>query len=133
MNRDLNNKVVERINSFTGRGLFSKSKKSVINDLALLKFSGLFSSRVRNKDGLRILLSYFFPKYKMEIKEFVPRWIELSDIPAFGEDGYKLGENSYVGESAVDYMSRVCIKIGILTFEEYLNFLPGTKQAEKIN
>ena len=132
LNRDLNNKVVERINSFTGRGLFSKSKESVINDLALLKFSGLFSSRVRNKNGLSILLSYFFPKYKMEIKEFVPKWIKLSGIPSLGDDGFILGENSYIGEYAVDYMSRICIKIGTLTFEEYINFLPGTEQSKRL-
>ena len=126
LNRNKNNDVIERINSFTGKGLFSKDKESVIDDFALLKFSGLFSQRVRNKNGLQILLSFFFPKYKTEIKEFVLRWIKLSDIPSIGEDDYKLGENSFIGESTVDYMSRICIKIGPVTFEEYLNFLPGT-------
>ncbi len=131
-NRDFNNKVVERINAFTGRSLFSKSKESGINDFAFLKFSGLLSSRVRNKDGLNILLSYFFPRYKTEVKEFVPRWIRLSDIPAVGDKGYELGENSFIGESAVDYMSRILITIGTLTFEEYIDFLPGTEQAGKL-
>ncbi len=130
LNRDINNRVVERINSFTGRGLFSKIQESVIDNFALLKFSGLFSQRVRNKNGLKILLHFFFPKYNMEIKEFVPRWIRLSDIPYIGEDDYRLGENSFVGESTVDYMSRICIKIGPITFEEYLNFLPGTRNSK---
>jgi len=130
LNRDKNNNVVERINSFTGRGLFSKAKASVIDDLALLKFSGLFSQRVRNRVGIKILLSYFFPNYKMEVKEFVPRWIKLSDIPSIGDHEYKLGENSFIGESTVDYMSRICIKIGPITFEEYLNFLPETRNSK---
>lgn len=132
LNRDYKNKVVQRINSFTGRGLFSKSKKTVVNDIALLKFSGLLSSRVKNKDGLQIILSFFFPKYKIEIKEFVPKWIPLSDIPSLGDRDFKLGENSFIGESALDYMSRICIKIGKLTFEEYINFLPGTEYSERL-
>lgn len=132
LNSDLNNKITERINSFTGGGLFSKKKEKTIHDFALLKFSGIFSQRVRNKSGLNILLSYFFPNFKMKIKEFVPRWIRLSDIPQLGDEGNKLGINSYVGEYTVDYMSRICIEIGTVTFEEYLDFLPGTVQSKRL-
>ena len=132
LNRDINNKITERINSFTGGGLFSKKKEKTLHDFALLKFSGIFSQRVRNKSGLKILLSYFFPNFKMKIREFVPRWIELSDIPKLGEEENALGINSYIGEYTIDYMSRICIEIGMVTFEEYLNFLPGTIQSNRL-
>jgi type VI secretion system protein ImpH len=124
------NKIVERINSFTGRGLFSKSTEKSIHDFALLKFSGILSQRVRNKAGLRILLSYLFPNFKMKVKEYVPRWIRLTDIPGLG--GQRLGVNSYVGEYTIDYKSRICLEIGPVTFEEYLNFLPGTNQSKRL-
>ncbi len=130
LNQDSNNKVVERINSFTGRGLFSKEKDKTINDFALLKFSGILAQRVRNKAGLKILLSYLFPDFKMKVKEYIPRWIKLSGIPGLGEQS--LGVNSYIGEYTIDYKSRICIEIGPVSFENYLNFLPGTNNANKL-
>ena len=130
LNNSANNKIVERINSFTGRGLYSKSKDKVIHDFALLKFSGVFTQRVRNKAGLKILLSYLFPDFKMKVKEYIPRWIKLTDIPELGEQ--KLGVNTYIGEYTIDYKSRICIEVGPITFEEYLDFLPGTYHAKRL-
>jgi len=141
LNQDANNKINERINSFTGWGIFTPEQKStslkqgnepVIHNLALLKFSGIFAQRARNKAGLKILLCYLFPDIKMKVKEFVPRWIELNDIPGLEGDKNRLGENCFIGKFIRDYMSRICIEIGPITFEEYLNFLPGTKQASKL-
>jgi type VI secretion system protein ImpH len=43
-----------------------------------------------------------------------------------------LGVNSYAGRYTIDYMSRICIEIGPVTFEEYLDFLPGTLQAKRL-
>ena len=129
---DEENKVVERINSFTGRGFFSKKRDSVLQDFALLKFSGLFSMRVRNKAGLQILLIYNFPGIDMSIKEFVPRWVELSDIPKVSDNECRLGQTSFIGKYAVDYTSRICIDIGPISFENYLGFLPGKEKSIKL-
>ena len=129
---DEENKVVERINSFTGRGFFSKKIDSVLPDFALLKFSGLFSMRVRNKAGLQILLIYYFPGFEMSIKEFVPRWVELSDMPKVSDDEYRLGQTSFIGKYTVDYTSRICIDIGPISFENYLEFLPGKEKSNKL-
>ncbi len=132
LNNEKNNKIAERINSFTGRGLFARKNENIIHDLALLKFSGVLAQRVRNKSGLKILLSYLFPDYNMKIREYVPRWIELSETPPLGDNENKLGINSYIGEYTIDYMSRICIEIGPVTFEQYLNFLPGTIQSNRL-
>lgn len=133
LNSDIpNNKITERISSFTGRELFKRTSKSNLNDFLLLKFSGIFSLRVRNKAGLKILLKFIFPDCKIKIREFVPRWIELSGAPTVGDDNFSLGKNSFVGKYILDRTSRICIEIGLLTFEEYLEFLPGTKNSDKL-
>jgi len=132
INEDKENKIAERINSFTGQGLFSKNKKNKLSEFVLLKFSGFFSQRVRNKAGLKILISYLFPQYEMEIKEFIPRWIELSDIPKLGSDESKLGENNFIGVHTRDYSSRICIQIGPISFEDYLDFLPGKEKSDRL-
>ncbi|MCW8806371.1 MAG: type VI secretion system baseplate subunit TssG [Ignavibacteriaceae bacterium] len=127
-----NNKITERISSFTGRELFKRTGESNLNDFLLLKFSGIFSLRTRNKAGLLILLKFIFPNYKIKIREFVPRWIELSGAPSLGDDNFSLGKNSFAGKYILDRMSRICIEIGVVTFEEYLGFLPGTKNSDKL-
>jgi len=132
LNGEKDDKITERINSFTGSGLFAKRKTPEISDYALLKFSGLLSQRVRNKAGLKILISHLFPQYEMKIKEFVPRWVELTDIPELGNNENKLGENNFIGKRILDYSSRVCIQIGPISFEDYLDFLPGKEKSNRL-
>jgi len=132
LNSDENNKIIRRINSFSGRGFLRKNKNTSISDFALLKFSGLFSQRVRNKTGLKILLGYLFPQFEMEIKEYVPTWLELSDTAVLGSNENILGEMSFLGRHTLDYTSRISIEIGPISFDDYLCFLPGEDQSNKL-
>jgi type VI secretion system protein ImpH len=133
LNGDPANKISERINSFIGRGIFSKPASSAISDFSLLKYAGVFSQRVRSKNGLKILLSHLFPNFPIKIKEFIPHSVDLVDVPELGSEEFRLGQNSFVGKSTVDYMSRICLEIGPVSFDDYLNFLPGTSNAKKLN
>lgn len=132
INSDENNKIFQRINSFGGRGFFGKNKNTSLSDYTLLKFSGLFSQRARNKSGLNILLRYLFPQFEMEIKEFIPTWLELTDAPALGSNENILGETSFIGRCTLDYTSRICVEIGPISFKDYLDFLPGKEQSKKL-
>ena len=127
----LNNNIAQRIFSFTGKEKKSHSYSN-LNDFALLKFSGIFSQRVRNKTSLKILLAYFFPGFSMKIKEFIPRWIDLSDIPALGNSETKLGLNTFIGSTIIDYTSKICIEINNISYTNYLGFLPGTFNCKKL-
>jgi type VI secretion system protein ImpH len=86
------NKITERLGAFTGKELFNRVEDSGLNDFILLKFSGIFSSKVRNKASLKILLTFLYPDYQLNIREFVPKWIELSEIPALGDEDSRLGK-----------------------------------------
>ncbi|MBL1212181.1 MAG: type VI secretion system baseplate subunit TssG [Ignavibacteriae bacterium] len=127
------NKVSQRINSFIGRGPNFAKKESRISHYTLLKFSGFLSNRVRNKAGLMIILNHLFPFIKMKVREFVPKWVKFSETPELGSgEGMVLGVNTFIGESALDYMSRICIEIGPISFEEYLTFTPNSENSEKL-
>jgi type VI secretion system protein ImpH len=133
INSSNENKISERINAFIGKGIFSHTRTSRISDFSLLKYAGIISQRVRNSEGLRILLSHLFPELTIKIIENVPHWVELADIPALGTEDFILGENSYLGNSTIDYMNRICLEIGPISFEDYLNFLPGTLNEKKLS
>jgi type VI secretion system protein ImpH len=129
------NKVTQRINAFIGRGPNYLKKESKISHYALLKFSGFLSNRVRNKAGLMIILNYIFPFIKIKIKEFVPKWVKFSETPQLGSNNnmeMQLGVNTFIGSSALDYMSRICVEIGPITFEEYLLFTPNSENSDKL-
>jgi type VI secretion system protein ImpH len=126
------NKVAERIKSFSGisRDLKPHSKK--LSEFFFLKFSGILSLKSRNKSGLMILLWYIFPEFPINIKEFIPQWIELSEIPALGRKECRLGLNVFIGRSTLDYSSRIAVEIGPIDFEDYLSFLPGTENTNEL-
>lgn len=132
LNSKDNNKVLQRINSFSGRGFFGKEKSTALSGFMMLKFSGLFSQKVRNKAGLNILLQYLFPHFNMKVSEFVPSWLEMTDLPTLGKSGFSLGETTFIGRRTLDYTSRICINIGPIRFEDYLNFLPGEENLSKL-
>jgi len=132
LNSNENNKIIQRINSFSGRGFFGKNKNQQLSDFTLLKFSGLFSQRVRNKSGLKVLLDYLFPQFEIVINEFVPTWLELTDSPSLGSDDNILGETSFIGRHTLDYTSRIGIEMGPMSYKEYLDFLPGQKDSKKL-
>jgi type VI secretion system protein ImpH len=129
------NKISERINSFTGVASEVKHLKphpDKLHNFFFLKFSGIFSFRTRNKSGLIILLCYIFPDHRMKLREFVPQWIELSGIPALGENACRLSENIFIGRYALDYSSRIALEIGPISFQDYLEFLPGTENSNTL-
>jgi type VI secretion system protein ImpH len=133
LNGKIENKVAERINSFTGITQTKTSDYSGrLSQFFFLKFSGIFSSRVRNKSGLMILLWYIFPDFPIKVNEFIPQWIGLSDIPVLGRKDCRLGMNIFIGRSTLDYSSRIALEIGPINFEDYLNFLPGTKNSNTL-
>jgi type VI secretion system protein ImpH len=132
LNGSTENKIADRINSFTGIIHNAKPEFNKLSKFFFLKFSGILSLRVRNKSGLRILLWYIFPEYPVNVKEFIPQWIELSDIPVLGQKDCRLGLNVFVGRTIKDYSSRIALEIGPISFEDYLNFLPGTENSNKL-
>lgn len=121
------NPVKERLFSFTGA-----QQLSVIPDFTLLKFAGIFTQRARSRAGLQILLAYLFPLFAINIKEFVPRWIELTDAPAVGDEEFSLGMNSYIGRTSLEYMGRICIEVANMKFTDYIEFLPGSYNAKRL-
>jgi type VI secretion system protein ImpH len=130
---DPGNKTMQRVFSFIGLGPHAKKTEVSLPRFKLLQLSGILSTRVRSKAGLLILLNEFFPGIRLHLREFVPSMVRLSEVPRmgrqYGAQAFQLGKNSIVGRTVLDYMSRVCLEIGPLEYEEYLAFLPRGEQA----
>ncbi len=132
LREEAGNKTTQRVFAFIGQSFGAHQETSKIPRFQLLQFSGILSNRSRSKAGLQILLSEFFPKYKITIHEFVPHWVQLAETPKVGgKDGepFRLGVNSVVGRSMLDYTSRIRVEIGPMPFVDYLDFTPEGKKA----
>ena len=129
MGENFQSKNTQRLFAFNGVGPHLESLQSKVSPFKLLQLSGILSLRIRNKAGLRIMLKEFFAGCEIIIKEFVPNQVKLSELPQLGENGMMLGRNSVLGKSVTDYLSKICIQIGPLRFDEYLKFLPGGGQS----
>lgn len=133
INDEKDNRVLERIFSFIGQGPQFVRERPSINAYKLLQLSGILCNRIRNKDGLIVLLSEFFP-HKIKITEFIPCMVKVHGLPKMGSRSkdytFRLGKNSLLGRSILDSMSRICITIGPMKFDDYLDFLPKGENAK---
>jgi len=134
LSENSDNKNTQRIFAFTGQGLEKFSDDSLFPKFKLMRLSGVLCNRVRSKSGLYVFLKDFFPKFEINIIEFVPTMVKLTELPLLGnryeERAYRLGDNSVIGKSVLDYMGRIRIEIGPMSFEDYLEFTPPNKKSE---
>jgi type VI secretion system protein ImpH len=113
-------------------GFFGESSvgRDSVADSAKLFRAGLLSSATRSADGLETLLSDYFGK-AIEVQQFVAGWLRVPGelhTHLGAKDGYAvLGETATLGSAAWQRQNRFEIRIGPLRFEDFLQFLPGSR------
>lgn len=117
-----------------GLGTAGLEKRLGVRDHSLLYYSGLLSLHSRPASALeRVLEDYF--DVPVEIQQFVGSWrgLERPNQCAVGlESGAseQLGLGAIAGDQIWDQQYGARIKLGPLTLEQYLDFLPsGTAHA----
>lgn len=131
---DPSHKIFERILAFTGQLGQGAVTTDWPSQFRMFRLSSVLSHRVRNKMGLLILLKEHFPRFGFGIQEFVPRRVWLEELPKLGsrqesDRPYQLSRHSILGRSVLDWYGRICVEIGPLNFDEYLDFTPETRNA----
>ncbi len=98
-----------------------------VEDLALLYYSGLFSQRPRNAANLQALVGDYF-RLPAQVLQFQGQWLRLdaanqSQITQ-GMSNNQLGVNVVVGQRVWDVQSKFRIRLGPLTYRQFVEFLP---------
>jgi type VI secretion system protein ImpH len=111
-----------------GLGTEGLAKRQLVPDQALIFYSGLLTQKPRCAQNLKQLLTDYF-HVKVEIDQFVGTWVPLHKIDQTVLDDsespmQRLGFGAIVGDEVWDRQSTVRIKLGPLTRERYLGFLP---------
>ncbi len=111
-----------------GLGTPGLEDRQPISDDGLLHFTGLLGKHARSAQALeQILTSYF--EVPVEVEQFSGAWYRIDsatqcEIGEDDSDSQRLGVGAVVGDEIWDQQSRVRVKIGPMTLDQYRQFLP---------
>jgi type VI secretion system protein ImpH len=118
-----------------GLGTAGLQRQLAIPDEALLYYVGLLGVPTRPAVALEQLLCDYFG-VTAEVEQFVGAWypLERPTQCVLDEDGAstQLGLGAVAGDELWDLQSRVRIRLGPLTREQYDRFLPGGSAHEQL-
>ena len=111
-----------------GLGTPGLQNRLPVLDDSLLYYSGLLAQRPRSAEALRNLLGDYF-EVPVEVEQFAGGWYPLDRNTQTALEGglgesEQLGFGAVVGDEVWDQTARVRVRIGPLSLEQYLDFLP---------
>ena len=119
-----------------GMGTAGLQDRQAVPDHALLHYVGLLALQSRSAIALEQILSDYF-EVPVEIEQFAGAWHRLGPATQFRmneeqSESEQLGTGAVVGDEVWDQHSRVRIKLGPLSLEQYRDFLPGGSALEPL-
>lgn len=101
-----------------------------IPDRFLMYYAGLLAQKPISADALVNLVHGFF-KVPVELEQFVGSWIVLGeeDQSRIGEGACVLGQSAVSGARQFDRQTKLALRIGPLSREQFAEFLPGQPGA----
>lgn len=98
-----------------------------IDDFALIHFGGLISNRKPNASSLEVLIRAYF-RVDAAVITFVGQWLPIepfqqTQLSDSGQNNI-LGGPASIGERTYDIQSKFRVRLGPLTYEQFLTFLP---------
>lgn len=102
-----------------------------VDDRAFIYYAGLLSQKPRSAQGLKQILEDYF-EVDVEVVQFLGFWrpldpemlCRLVDEDVEGTESTMLGGGAVAGDEVWDPQSAVRLRLGPLTLEKYLEFLP---------
>ena len=111
---------------FSGLGTNGLRGRSHIEDEAMLPYVGLIAQKPHSANTVENIISDFFG-VKAKVVQFFGQWLPLGpgDVTRIGKQNTTLGVNSIIGTNVWDQQSKFRIRLGPLTFTQFLAFLPN--------
>jgi type VI secretion system protein ImpH len=111
---------------FAGLGTKGLRGRMHLEDETLLPYAGLIAQKPHSASAIENILDDYFG-IRSNIHQFFGQWIDLdkSDHSSLGRLTSTLGIRSIVGTRIWDQQSKFRLKLGPLTFNKFLAFLPN--------
>ena len=98
-----------------------------IDDLSLFRFGGFLAHRPRNVVSLRVMLEEYF-QVPVEIEQFCGQWLKIEGdtLSALASTACNnsMGIDAMIGDKIWDVQSKLRIRLGPLSYEQFVRFLP---------
>ena len=125
----LDDKLSLRLLDFLGLGTEALRGRAEIPDKSFIYYAGLLGRQVRTADSLRQVLEDYF-RVPVAVNQFVGTWRTLpmenrTFLAGTGRASEQLGLGVVAGEEVWDHHGRIQVSLGPMTFEQYVQFLPG--------
>jgi type VI secretion system protein ImpH len=134
--RDQDDPVSSHLMALIGLRTGGLQGRQAIPDQALLFYTGLLSLHPRSAVALEQILEDYF-EVPAHIEQFVGAWYPLEPdnqccFDAGDSYSEQLGFGAVVGDEIWDHQSRARIRLGPLSTEQYLDFLPNGRAYEPL-
>ncbi|MEZ5353928.1 MAG: type VI secretion system baseplate subunit TssG [Bryobacteraceae bacterium] len=122
--------------SLVGLNSPSLRDRQNVDDDTMLYYAGLLGPESRSAVALEQMIGDYFG-VAAEVIQFVGAWYELApnEMCRFEnefDESAELGSGTVVGDAVWDQQSRVRVRLGPLTMEQYRQFLPGETGYERL-
>jgi len=118
-----------------GIGTAGLRNRMAMADRSLLYYTGLFSQQPRSMAGLEVIISHYF-KVACHGKQLKGRWwpIAKDQLTRIGKSGQNqtLGKGTLMGTQVWIQQSRFQLRLGPLSFTQFLDFLPTRTAYEPL-
>lgn len=130
----LDAKILNHLYAFVGlENIALRSSLSGTSELPL-RYAGLFNLQKRSALGLCTLLADTFAPASVDLLPCVPCVAEIPDDQRLrlGQQGHRLGEESYLGSEIDDCENNLLIRIADLPEDVFRSLLPGSDGNRKL-
>jgi type VI secretion system protein ImpH len=121
---------------FIGLGTKGLERRQAVPDDSLIYYAGLLGQQPRSARALRQLIEDYF-EVPAEVVQFAGAWYRLEPqmqchMETGGTTSEQLAVGAVVGDEIWDEQSRVRIRLGPLSIEQYQDFLPSGTAYEPL-
>lgn len=122
-----------------GLGTNGLRDRQPVDDRAFIYYAGLLSQKPRSAQGLKQMLEDYF-EVNVEVVQFIGSWrpldpdmlCRLVDEEADGSESTMLGGGAVAGDEVWDPQSAVRLRLGPMSLDKYLEFLPDGAAFPKL-
>ncbi|MDH4273406.1 MAG: type VI secretion system baseplate subunit TssG [Gammaproteobacteria bacterium] len=115
--------------SLIGLGRKAQRNSKDLDWQRLIPLSGMLGRRVANAATMETVVSRYFNEVPVTVEQFICQRVNIdhSQWNSLGKTNAWLGQDAFLGSSAIDAAGSFLLHIGPLSYDRYLEFLPTGK------
>ena len=118
-----------------GMGTHGLRGRMGLRDESLLRYAGLIAQRPHSASAVRGILRDYF-RVPVEIDQCLGSWYDLEDSDrsylSAELERSQLGVGAFIGEQVWDQQARFRIRVGPVSLERFIDFLPGSRTLARL-